>query len=127
MFMDAEHEWVVNDDVDSLINVVFNCKKELTKICFSKFSAAKIIELKVYAPQKICDFLLLSDGCASIKDESCNTHCHKLISEFDQFKLFKTKIFGNTTVRLEAMFDAGEQIIGRFFYGNITVIDCNNV
>lgn len=125
--MDAEYKWPLTDDVNSLVDVIFNCKKELIKICFSKFSAAKIIEFKICAPQKICDFLILSDHCKVTKDKSDNTHCHKLVAEFEQFKLFKTKLFGDSSIRLEAMFDIGEEGIGRFFYGNITAVDCNNV
>lgn len=118
--MDTEIEWKVCDDVNTLIDTIHGCKRDLTKKCFAKFSAAKIVEYKVCAPQKVCEFLLLSEGYKVTKDKSGDSHCHKLVAEFDQFKLFKTKMFGDSTVRIEAIFDIGEGM-GKFWYGNITL------
>jgi hypothetical protein len=118
--MDSQVEWKVSDDVDSLIETVLNCKRELTKCCFAKFGAARIVDYKVSAPQKICDFLLLADGHKPTKDKSHDSHCHKIVTQFDQFNLFKTKMFGDSTIRVEAIFDIGEGM-GKFWYGNITL------
>jgi hypothetical protein len=119
--MDVEVDWQVCDDVETLVATIHNCKKELTKNCFSKFSSAKILEYKVSAPHKICEFLLLSNGHKPTKDKSGDSHCHKIVTEFEQFKLYKTKMFGDSTIRLEAVFDIGEGI-GKYWYGNIALV-----
>jgi hypothetical protein len=119
--MDIESTWHASEDVNSLVEFILSCKRELTKCCFGKFGSAKIVEYKVSASQKVCDLLLLAEGHNIIKDKSRDSHCHKLVTQFDQFGLFKTKMFGDSTIRLEAVFDIGEGM-GKFWYGNITLV-----
>ena len=118
--MDTQVEWKVSDDVNSLIETILGCKRDLTKCCFAKFGAARIVEYKVCAPNKLCDFLLLAEGHETTKDKSSDSHCHKIVAQFEHFKLFKTKMFGDSTIRIEAIFDIGEGM-GKFWYGNITL------
>ena len=118
--MDTEATWKVSDDIDSLVGVILDCKRDLTKKCFAKFASAKIVEYKVSAPQKVCELLLLTEGHNTVKDKSRDSHCHKLVTQFEQFSLFKTKMYGDSTIRLEAIFDIGEGM-GKFWYGNITL------
>lgn len=119
--MDAEISWIVSGEVNSLIETIINCRKELIKQCFTKFGSAKIQECKISAPQKICDFLLLSEGHKIINDKSRNTCCHKIVADFEQFSLYKTKIFGDTTIRLTAKFDVNEGV-EKYWYGTISLI-----
>lgn len=116
--MDAEVTWKVSEDVNSLLEAVLNCKRELTKNCFAKFGSAKIAEYKVFAPYKVCELMLLSEGHTLIKVKQFDTYCHKAITEFEHFKLFKTKLYGDNVVRVEAKFEVDEGV-GKYWYGNI--------
>lgn len=119
--MDTEVTWKVSEDFDGLLEAVLTCKRELTKLCFAKFGSAKILEYKVCAPQKVCELLLLSDKQTPIKSKEFDSYCHKAVANFEQFRLYRTKMFGDGNVRLEALFDVGEGV-GKHWYGNIMII-----
>ena len=116
--MDAEVTWKVSEDFNGLFEAIFNCKRELTKLCFAKFGSAKITEYKVFAPHKVCELMLLGDGHTLIKGKEFDTYCHRALTDFEQFKLFKTKLYGDSIVRVEAKFEMGEGI-GKYWYGNV--------
>jgi len=118
--MDFEIDWVVSDETSSLIEAINSCKKDLTKQCFAKFGSAKILEYIVLAPQKVCEILALTESNKAVSDKKRNSYCHKLTADFEQFSLYKTKMFGDSTIRLEAKFDAGEGV-GKYWYGNINL------
>jgi hypothetical protein len=118
--MDANVTWNVSEDTASLLEAISKCKKELTKLCFAKFGSAKISEYKVFAPQKVCELLLLADGNTLIKGKEFDSYCHKALTDFEQFRLFKTKMFGDSILRIEAKFDVGEGIC-KHWYGDVTL------
>jgi hypothetical protein len=119
--MDTEATWQVCDDVETLIALIHSCKKELTKNCFSKFSSAKILEYKVFAPAKVCELLLLSENQVKLRGKDFDSHCHKAIADFEHFRLFKTKLFGDNSVRLEAQFSTGEDA-AKYWFGCIMLV-----
>ena len=118
--MDTEVTWKVSEDFDGLLEAILTCKRELTKCCFAKFGSAKISEYKVFAPQKVCELLQYADGSKPLKNKEMGSYCHKVVAEFDQFVLFKTKMFGEQVVRVEAKFEVGEGI-GKFWYGDVVL------
>jgi hypothetical protein len=118
--MDTEVTWKVSEDFDGLLEAVLTCKRELTKLCFAKFGSAKISEYKVFAPQKICELLQYSERFKPYKSKELDSYCHKVVAEFEQFKLFKTKMFGDRVVRVEAKFEVGEGI-GKYWYGDVVL------
>ena len=118
--MDAEATWKVSEDFNGLLEAILTCKRELTKCCFAKFGSAKIIEYKVFAPQKVCELLQYSEECKPLKKKDLDSYCHKVVSEFEHFKLFKTKMYGDQVVRVEAKFEVGEGI-GKYWYGDVVL------
>ena len=120
--MDVEHEWTLNDDVDSLINVVFNCKKELTKMCFSKYSSAKVAEFEVCASPKICELMLTHPTAAPPPADVAPTSWMSCVGSFESFNLFDYKIIDDKNIRVMIKFDIGEGIT-KHWYGNIKIND----
>lgn len=118
--MDSEVTWKVSEDFNGLLEAILTCKRELTKCCFAKFGSAKITEYKVFAPQKVCELLQYTEGCKPIKGKQFDSYCHKAVSDFEQFRLFKTKFYGENVVRVEAKFEVGEGI-GKYWYGDIVL------
>lgn len=118
--MDAEVTWTVSEDFNGLLEAILNCKRELTKLCFAKFGSAKIMEYKVCAPQKVCELLLLSENCTLIKGKQFDSYCYKALADFEHFRLFKTKMHGESVIRLEALFDIGEGV-GKHWYGDVVL------
>jgi hypothetical protein len=118
--MDVEVTWKVSEDFNGLLESILACKRELTKCCFAKFGSAKISEYKVFAPQKVCELLQYAEGNKPLKDKKLDSYCHKAVSDFDQFRLFKTKMFGDGVVRVEAKFEVGEGI-GKYWYGDVVL------
>lgn len=118
--MDVEVTWKVSEDFNGLIEAILACKRELTKCCFAKFGSAKIAEYKVFAPQKVCELIQYSSDHKPVKGKSSDTYCHKAVTDFDQFRLFKTKMFGDQVVRVEAKFEVGEGI-GKYWYGDVVL------
>lgn len=118
--MDAEVKWKVTEDFSGLLEAVLNCKRELTKLCFTKFGSAKIMEYKVCAPQKVCELLLLSENYTPIKGRQFDSYCYKALADFEHFRLFKTKMHGESVIRLEALFDVGEGV-GKHWYGDVVL------
>jgi len=118
--MDTEVTWKVSEDFDSLLEAILTCKRELTKCCFAKFGSAKIMEYKVFAPQKVCELLQYSEGSKSLKKRELDSYCHKSVAEFEHFRLFKTKMFGDQVIRVEAKFEVGEGI-GKYWYGDVVL------
>lgn len=119
--MDFDTTWNISESPEGLLEVIMTCKKELTKNCFSKFGSAKIQDYRVSASQKVCELLLLSEGHTPIKSKEFDSACHKAVASFDSFKLFKTKMFGDSIMRIEACFDIGEGM-GKYWYASITLI-----
>ena len=118
--MDVEYEWMLNDDVDSLINVVFNCKKELTKMCFSKYSSAKITEFEVCASPKICELMMTHTSSKPAHPDIAQTSWMLCVGSFDSFNLFNYKTIDDKNIRVFIKFDVGEGI-AKNWYGNIKV------
>jgi hypothetical protein len=119
--MDTEIMWQVSENLEGLLEAISTIKRELTKHCFAKFGSAKILEFKVSAPGKVCELLTLSvEQHTFIKCKEFDSYCHKAVAVFDNFHLFKTKLYGDSTVRVEARFDIGEGV-GKYWYGNITL------
>ena len=118
--MDTEATWKVSEDYENLLKTILDCNQELTKRCFSKFGSAKILEYKVFAPAKVCELLLLSENQTQVKGKGFDSHCHKAVADFEQFRLFKTKLFGENSIRLEAQFDVGNGV-GKHWCGCITL------
>ena len=118
--MDTEVTWKVSEDFNGLHEAILTCKRELTKCCFAKFGSAKISEYKVFAPQKVCELLQYVEGNKPIKRKDFDSYCHKTVAEFEQFVLFKTKMFGDQVVRVEAKFEVGEGI-GKYWYGDVVL------
>lgn len=119
--MDAEYEWPLTDDVDSLINVIFNCKKELVKMCFSKFGAARIADFDVYASSNLCELLLTHDTASDPPTDIPPNAYSKPVGNFDSFNLFEFKLVDDKNVRVMIKFDTGEGVV-KNWYGNIKVI-----
>jgi len=119
--MDTQIDWKVSEDFEGLLETIMVCKRDLTKCCFSKFGAAKIVDYSVIAPQKVCDLLVLSGNNTPVKTKENDRYCHKAVSQFDHFKLFKTKLFGDDKIRVEAIFEVGDGSC-KTWYGNITLI-----
>ena len=118
--MDVEVNWKVSEDFKSLIECILVCKCELTKSCLVKSGSAKIFEYKIFAPQKICEILQRSEESKLIKNKNLNSCCHKAVSYFNEFMLFKTKLYGADVVRVEAKFEV-EEGIGKYWYGNVVL------
>ena len=119
--MDAEVKWKVSEDYNGLLEAIYNCKRELTKRCFSKFGSAKIVEYGVFAPSKVCELLMLSEDCKPIKGKEFDTYCHKAVANFEQFRLMKTKFYGDDIIRIEAKFEVGTASCKQW-YGNVVLI-----
>lgn len=118
--MDSQVEWKVSEDFEGLLEAIMTCKRDLTKCCFAKFGAAKILEYKVSAPQKVCDLLLHASSNTPITSKEHDLYCHKAVADFEHFRLFKTKLYGDSRMLVEAKFDVGEGI-GKFWYGDVTL------
>lgn len=119
--MDTETHWEVSEDTSGLLEAISLCKRELTKACFAKFGCAKILEYSVCAPYKVCEILMLTEGHVPIKGKHFDSYCYKALADFESFRLFKTKMHGDGVIRLETKFDVGEGV-GKYWYGNITII-----
>ena len=118
--MDTEASWTVSDDVDSLIGVILDCKRDLTKKCFGKYGSAKIIEYNVCAPPKLCELLLVAGGHKPLSSKENKSYYIKSVATFEQFNLYRYKMSGDNIIRLEVKFDVGEGV-GKYWYGNVTV------
>ena len=118
--MDAEHTWVASGDVDTLIDVILECKKTLTKHCFAKYGAAKVSEFEVCASKKVCTFLALSEKkkTGPIKEKSSVYTKH--IGDFELFSLYEFRVIDDKNIRIVIRFDVGENI-GKHLYGNIVL------
>lgn len=118
--MDVTLEWKESDDPDSLVRTILECKKELTKACFSMHSAARIHQFDVLASKQICDFLTTVGSHDKPKDKTRDTTWMKSVCDFKQFKLFNFKHVGNKTIRVLALFDVGVPIMKQW-YGNVLI------
>ena len=122
--MDIERKWTLTDDVEPLFSVVFDCKKDLTKLCFSKYSSAKLDSLDLFASNKICKLLMLHESAGVVsKDEEATAYTKK-VGKFEIFDLHSYKIIDDKNIRIVAKFDVGEGIT-KIFYGNIEVLHVN--
>lgn len=120
--MDIEHSWSLSDDIDSLIDVVFNCKKDLVKMCFVKFGAAKISEFGVYASEKVCKLILAYKTAQKPHDDIVSTPYSTCVGNFENFNLFNCKIIDDKNIRIMIKFDTGEGTL-KSWYANIKVDD----
>ena len=117
--MDVTVSWTKNSDPESFIDSLKNTRSELTKCCFSKYGAGKIIKYDVYACKSICSFLMSLKHESPAEDEI--TNCSQLLAEFPDFRLHSYTQVDENKVRVQARFDVGDKII-RLWYGNIFVI-----
>ena len=115
--MDSVLKWKSNDDVKSLIDVILECKKELTTACFAKYGAARLVEFDVYASSKICKFIMLS-GEHTPASDTRGLHWSKCVAKFEHFNLHRFKNVDDETVRVLVLFDSEERF-PTLWYGNV--------
>lgn len=122
--MDSIINWKPTEDIDSLIKAILECKKDLTKSCFSKYGSAKIIDFNVFASSKVCDFLMMSELSKppSKEDGVVNTEWQKYVSNFELFKLHKYKHVDNETIRVITSFDVDEGAY-KIWYGDVIFVE----
>jgi hypothetical protein len=118
--LDSTIKWKISDDVDSLVQAILDCKKELTKACFSMNGSAKIIDFDVLASSKICEFLMTSELSKSPNSSESieKKEWQKYISNFELFRLHKYKHIDNETIRILASFDVGDSS-HKMYFGNV--------
>lgn len=58
--MDCTVEWKVSSDVETLVEAIAECKRELTKACFAKCGRANAVLCNVYASDKLLQLLKLA-------------------------------------------------------------------
>lgn len=122
--MDSIVKWRPSEDIESLVNSILECKKDLTKFCFSKYGSAKIIDFNVFASSKVCDFLMMSELSkpASKEDGVVNTEWQKYVANFELFKLHKYKHVDNETIRVITSFDVDEGAY-KIWYGDVIFVE----
>ena len=118
LIMDSIIKWNVTDDVNSLVESILSCKKELTKLCFSKCGSAKSSRFDVFASAKICEFLMISEDHSQPEDSSRDDYYKKHLARFKQFDLYRLNCIDDETIRVLVYFDVGENFDHQW-YGNI--------
>lgn len=118
--MDSIVSWEPSEDVDSLVKSILECKKELTKACFSMYGSARIKDFKVLASAKICKFLMISEMSKGLEQKITEEGVDwmTLISDFGVFNLFEYKHIDNETIRILATFEVGQDST-KLWYGNV--------
>ena len=115
--MDATIKCEVTEDVNSLVTSILDCKKVLTKECFSKYGSAKSILFEAFASSKVCDFLSISEDFSSISEEIEVTSNKKHIGSFKQFELYHLHCLNEETVRVVVTFEIDGH--PNQWYGNV--------
>lgn len=128
--MDASVKWEVSADVDSLIDKINECKKQLVTIVKSRHPYKrnlKTVQCDVYASPKVIELFQCSDTWkdASETPEQEEEHypyfrqkTSQMIANFEVFKLRRDSVIDDNNVRLIMAFDVGEDCVENY-YGNV--------
>ena len=109
-------------NMSNLEAAILDCKKDLTKKCFSKYGSAKLKEFDAYAIKEICDQFLIDKPEKQINQSG--TYYSSLLLETDQYTFHRYDLTNDKCVKIEAKFDIGEGVL-KSWYGLISLTENN--
>ena len=131
--MDANVQWKVSDDVETIVAAITSCKRQLIE-CVKKRRPykrnLKTIQCEAFASPKLVQLLQLSDvwraSSETVEEQDkrypyYRYHTSKLVADFEQFKLHEDEIVGDASIRVMMAFDCGEDDI-ESFVGNVEIV-----
>lgn len=131
--MDVKVSWKISPKVETLIDAIVECKKQLTDIVKVRYPYSRSTKLRycdAFASPKVCELLSSSKlwrDCKATKDDldarrlEQLPHCDEHVADFELFRLVKNKIIGDENVRLVIEFETGDGSWETFF-GNVELV-----
>lgn len=130
--MDVKARWRISADVEALVEVILQCRKQLITECMRKHGMkTRLLSCDVYAGDKLIEMLSLSKrwrACMEMTEEDLRIPPSRrqkrtttLLADFTDFKLHRMPVLGETDVRVLASFDVGDEA-DQAWYGNVELI-----
>jgi hypothetical protein len=130
--MDAKLEWVIDPEVEGLVNAVLQCRQQLVTQCVLKHGMkAHLVSTEAYAGDKVLELFQQSVRwlpCMEMTEEDLSVPAHRrqkktteLVADFASFKLHRMSVLGETDVRVVVTMDVGD-IAEQVMFGNIALV-----
>ena len=130
--MDAKVEWKISAKVETLIESIVACRKELFAVVKVRHPGSRHLKLlycDVHASPKLAELLHLSslwkDHIESAAEvdlrRSARPHSQEMVADFELFRLVKDTIIGDEQIRVVCEFGTGEGA-WESFIGNVELV-----
>jgi hypothetical protein len=130
--MDAKVQWKISAKVETLIESIVACRKELfnaVKVRNPGSRSLKLLFCDVHASPKLTELLQLShlwkdhkETAAEIDQRRANRpHSQEMVADIELFKLVKDTIIGDEQIRVVCEFGTGEGT-WESFIGNVELV-----
>lgn len=131
--MDARETWKISSKVDSLVEAIVACRKQLinhvkTRNPYNRNT--KIRYCDVHASPKVCQLLSVSQmwrDYSETKDDfeirrhDKRPHSQKMVADFELFKVVEDNVVGDDDVRIAMEFEVNKEE-WESCYGNVALV-----
>lgn len=129
--MDVKLDWTISDDVETLVDSIIDCRKQLIKDCVFKHGMrSRVLDCDAYASGKIIELLRLSTRwveCLDDLEEDLTVPTWRrqkkhteLVADFSSFRLHVSPVMGSD-IRVVMSFDVGDAAMQTWF-GTVTSV-----
>jgi len=124
--MDAVVQWKISPKVETLVDAIISCKKELTEAVKKRYFASRSLKqlyCDVHVSPKLIELLQISELWKD-HEETANesevrhgkrTHSQEMVADFGVFNVIRDTIIGDEAIRVVAEFTTGEGNWETFF------------
>jgi len=131
--MDTHVQWAISADVEGLVKVITDCRKQLIDIAKRKHNKSRVtvVACDAYADPKVVELLRLSeawigaDPLPAVINKRTGEEQVELserVATFDSFQLHTHPIMGERDIRLIMELGVGDDR-DQLFFGNIALTD----
>jgi len=130
--MDAKVQWKISPKVETLIEAIVACRKELCEAVKKRNPGSRTVKLlycDVHASPKLTEMLQLSSLWKDHAETAAETdqrrsnrpHSQEMVADFELFKVVKDTIVGDEQIRVVTEFGTGN---GEWesFIGNVELV-----